>query len=798
MKLTPLIIALITLFIGRAPLYSQAESALLLRTININEINSIDNIIKSIENHKIIVSYNPESLDKNYVIDIPKGIYRVIDLLKIITTHQPVRYVLKRDKIIFIPLPKFYTLSGYIRETGSGESIIGASIIIDGRANISTSNEYGFFSISVREGRRDIQIQSMGYKTLIINKLINSDCRELIHLEANNVSLDTIRIISTKAGDINALQEQKDLSLVDFKPSFMGVNDVLKRLQYYSGVLSLGPWHNSLQVRGGDSDQNLVLLDGIPVYNYNHCGSLLSIFNADALKSVTMHKGFFPTKFEGRLASVVDIRMKDGDKENFHITSTIDMLTASIMAEGPLKKGRSSFMVSARRSWPDLFTKIISNNERIKISMYDINAKSDIYINPNNRLYISSYIGADNFMDIDSYNNTSVSWSNKLFSVKWNHIFSNSFFNSSSISYSSFYNKIKPESYIERDGTIANISHFKSPYIAPYYDDSQNSKVVGDRSFHVSAYIENGIKIGSRVNFTLGMNHIIYFTRSKKFSSFQPRAGITYSIGTKSMLYAGYSKMMQFYHQLTITGLATPYEVRVPSSKDLDPESSDTYELGFKTSFGNSGQAKLVLYNREMNKILAFRPQQDILNFQVAPDWRDRIISGRRLSRGVELFYKQSIGRFDNTISYTISKSFDSFNDINQGKRFPSNFDKRHVLNMLSTYHPCSKSAITLSFNLQSGPLMTLPEYLLPDGNSYYFDSYNNYRLPLNYRFDAGYVFNKSIGNGGVIQFKCGIYNFIGNHYSYYRSVIIKDGKVVIESTSPRKFLPYLSVTFKI
>jgi len=795
-----------------------------------------------IENEGIVLSYNPAQINTDREVVLRRPVEKVEDLLQQLIDSKLMRMTLKGNKIIFSELPPRKTISGYIREKGSGETLIGAYIMVNNKFLGCTSNEYGFFCLSLPQGEYALTVRHLGYiqKEIAVN--LADDQWVEVGLEPQAVRVGDVVVKADKTRGIKNLHSDIALSPDGYKPSFMGNDDIFSRMQFVPGVIGRESGASVLQVRGGNNDQNLILLDGIPVYNYSHFTDLLSIFNSDALKNVNLHKGLFPSKYEGRLASVVDIRMRDGDQQNFHASATVDLLTTSLLVEGPIKKDESSFLFSARRSWIDLLSRQTIIDDMINFSLYDINLKLNYKIGQNDHIYLSGYIGADTFRNSKQLdeNESEFRWSNELVALRWNHLFSSRLFKNTALSYSRYRNAAKPEMigfepgaditsqisdlslstdleyytndiYTLRFGAKTSLNNYTNTYLPPLFDKGRNSFFRNNSSVHLSAYFENNVKMSPSLEMQLGLHYLHYITEGQNYDSFQPRIVLSYKMDGRFNLFAGFSRMAQFYHQISFPKLTMPYEFRCPSSKDIKPGLSGIYELGCKHTFQEEkGSIALSLFHSERENILSYRPQQDILNQVIAPDWNDRVIAGTGRSQGVELSFLRKFKGGELQSAYTLSKSKERYAMVNQGLYANSDYDRPHVFKSSVSLQASHSSTVSLTLNLQSGMLVNYPVYAIPTpdqglGNvrpdnpaDYVAIAYNEYRLPFSYRMDLGYTYtrkSKKSGREGI--FRCGLYNLVGKNSTVEYRIDTADSKVKIEAMSLRNFLPYLSFTYK-
>ncbi len=813
------------------------DNPLLLKNISIQKQEaSIENWFKEIEKQGITVSYNPSEIELDKKVKVTSSHLTLGELMSLLLGTRRFRIQVADKKIIIIKIPLRVTLSGFVREEGSNEALIGATLRFAGTGKGAVSNLYGFYSITLPEGKYLLEVSYMGYGVKSYNLELTENLNLNINLQSEEKLLSEVEVTAPAENRVNeGSMHHINLQETDKQPQFLGVDDALKRIKQLPGVGGGTTGIGELKVRGGNADQNLILLDGVPMYNYNHFTGLLSVFNNDALKHVNFYKGTFPARFNGRLSSVVDIRMREGDMEKFHAGSSIDVATVSAFAEGPLIKGKSSFLISARRSWIDMITLFDRDNILPNFSLHDINVKANYKVDTRNHLYFSLYSGADTFWD--SYSSgedkKTLSWGNGVMALRWNHLFSDKLFSNTSLSMSRFDNSIANDtvSTTREIKTMEKTLEYKLMELTlnsdfEYYGELYNlrlgSRIIYNRfrrpqfapasTLHWMAYFENKLNLFKNMDATVGLNYNLYSSGTDVFLRFQPRILLNYSLHANQSFFAGFSEMSQFFHQLSINTLSLPYEFRMPSSGRFIPGSSRLYELGYRGQFDNNRHeiSASVFLNHQYN-IVRYRLQQNVWNDLLAPELENQILSGNKKGKGFELSYRVTVNPLEFNSSYTFSDIREQFKEIDNGDYYPAENHSRHVVKSNLSWHVWANHYLSVSFSFNSGQYITVPLYEITtidnatgierqqweSEESIVLSKRNSYRVSSNYQVDLGYTFLKKISKKRQHVFRAGIYNIAGKSAPFSVSAEKSgDGYKILETTMPH-FMPYLSYSFK-
>ncbi|HZX74951.1 MAG TPA: TonB-dependent receptor plug domain-containing protein [Cyclobacteriaceae bacterium] len=663
-----------------------------------------------------------------------------------------------------------FTISGYIRDSETGESLIGATALGIKTFSGTSANTHGFYSLTLSKDSIVLVFSYVGYQPATLKFLLRKDTVVNVGLK-NSAQLDEVVI---KATESDAIHESTKMSTVTISaqqiksmPAFMGETDILKVLQLTPGVQSGNEGSTGLYVRGGGPDQNLILLDGVPVYNASHLFGFFSTFNADAINHVELIKGGFPARYGGRLSSVIDINMKDGDMKKFKGEGTISLIAAKATLEGPIIKDKTSFIISFRRTYLDALAQPIihsipNNKWRGGYYFYDLNFKVNHIINPRNRLYFSSYFGNDkahaktkessvyDTISVSSKQNDELKWGNSINAFRWNHIYGPKLFSNLTATYSRynfelshereqkqsspnvpdeiFYNgglyhsgirdwaaKIdfdyipNPNHFI-RFG-VNNIWHTFSPGVYNYKITGQEDVTGGataTKAYEGSVYLEDDWKISNRLKFNVGAHASTFAVENKWYHSLQPRLSSRFLITDDLALKASVSSMTQYIHLLTNSGIGLPTDLWVPSTASIKPQQAKQVGLGIAKTYNSKYEFSLEGYYKKMDGLIEYKDGASFLN--VDQNWQDNVVSGGHgKSYGMEVFLQKKTGAITGWLGYTLSKTTRQFDELNFGKVYPYKYDRRHDISLVLSYAWNKHMDFSMTWVYGSGNSITLP-----------------------------------------------------------------------------------------
>jgi hypothetical protein len=724
------------------------------------------------------------------------------------------------------------TVNGFIRESGSLENIDYAQVIIAGSNIVSQSNKYGFYSLTFPVADSiSVRISKVGYATQTIRITGQNNQQMDIKLATESIELETVTILageydkkslSPKISTINVpVQQLKDA------PSLLGEKDILKAIQLMPGVQSGTEGSNGLFVRGGSADQNLILMDEAKVYNISHLFGFFSIFNGDALKNVEFIKGGFPARYGGRISSVLDVQMKEGNKQGVHGELGVGLISSRLTLEGPIKKEKSSFIISARRSYPDLLLSLAKNASGavLKTNFYDLNAKANFEVNPNNRIYFSTYLGKDNMFQrvnkkADAYRNMGFSWGNKTGTLRWSRIISPRLFANLTLIYSNFkyslenatglssqqYSSTLNESGIKYDFELLpnskhairfglNVSRLNfRPNVSTFSEDSEvkSRNIEKINALDAAIYIEDVYTPVQNLVLNYGLRIARFTPSGQSYTFVEPRLAATYNFAENWALKTGYSVMNQPVQLLTNNGLGLSVDIWVPSTANMPPQNSRQLTFGVTHDLNDKISIELEVYKKKMNNILAFKEGASVLSMiELFRDrdftsrdirWNDVSTSGSGNAHGLELFIHKRSGKLTGWTGYTWSKTVYQFEKLNDGKAFYPTHDRRHQLSLVGAYKKSDRVKFAGNFVFSTGNPVTQPRLSysslspdpitgLPELNETIIDygnQRNNSRTPVYHRLDLSVQWSKQ-KKRGKRTWEFGIYNILGtkNVFAY-------------------------------
>jgi hypothetical protein len=757
-----------------------------------------------------------------------------------------------------VETPKTIILSGFVRDAKSGESLSGAIIYPKGSQDKAViTNSYGFFSLSLPSGSYAIVFQSMGYTNKIIPTDFKINSSVNVDMEEELIELSEVVVKSEKSNrnvlSVNAMTKM-DVKEVQHIPVLFGEKDILKTIQLLPGISPTGEGNAGFYVRGGGADQNLILLDEASVYNPSHLLGFFSTFNSEAIKDITIYKGGFPAEYGGRLSSVVDIKMKEGNKKEFHVLGGIGLISSHLAVEGPLFKNKGSFMVTARRTYADLFLKFVpdkwadSTSGKTTLYFYDLNLKANYGISEKDRLYLSCYMGRDKFI---LGNSLGMNWGNITATSRWNHIVSDKLFSNTSLIFSRYSYNFNVDVGSKTMKVLSEIKDWNFKEDLHYYMNPNNLIKFGFNSIYHSFVpskvdstaimnvkpadnqyaIENAIYISNEQTFskhlkaTYGLRYSLFssmgpgtvytynassevvdsvsYKKGKIFNTFmglEPRLLVNYIINDSSSVKASFARTRQYIHLLSNTTSSTPFDLWIPSNVNILPEIADQYTLGYFRNFkSDMYETSVEVYYKTLQNQIDYRNGADlILNNKV----ESQLVSGKGLSYGAEFFIKKKRGRLTGWISYTISKTQRQFDKINNGKIFLAKQDRPHNISVVGMYEINPRLNFSATWVFYNGNAVTFPSgrYVVDGDAVPYYSERNGYRMPDYHRLDLGLTWINKKTEKFESSWNFSIYNAYGreNAYAINFKVDPKDAtKMQAVQLSLFRFVPSVTYNFK-
>ncbi|MBN1951074.1 MAG: TonB-dependent receptor [Bacteroidales bacterium] len=670
-----------------------------------------------------------------------------------------------------------YAIRGHVKDKVTGETLLSANIYEASTTKGTVSNNYGFYSIVASAGKVNIVCSYIGYQPQMAEFDLRNDTLINFDLEP---TLELAEVVITDKGPQQNIRSSQmsmlELPILQAKqlPVLLGEVDIIKSLQLMPGVQSGSEGSTGLYVRGGGPDQNLILLDGVPVYNVNHLFGFLSVFNADAIKSVSLIKGGFPARYGGRLSSVIDVRMKEGNMKEIHGDGAVGVISSQLTLEGPIIKDKTSFIISGRRSYLDLLTypfQLAFSKRQggdytsfAGFYFYDLNAKVNHIFNENNRLFLSGYMGRDNFYlktnshtDYAADNYTSdeesragIDWGNATLALRWNHVFTPRLFSNLTLTFSDFtfevgaefsedilqdtmethneqefryYSRIRdyglqydfeynplPSHYI-RYG-FKNTLHTFSPGIMVY--NIVDSDLAMDTTFgnedipanEFMAYLEDDIQIGKRLKVNAGIHYSNFYLEDTLYHSFEPRISARYMVNDDWSIKASYVKMTQYMNLLANSTLGLPTDLWIPCTRNIHPQRAWQVAAGAAVAIGNEYEITLEGFYKKMSNLVEYKEGSSF--FSLNTDWESVVTQGEGESYGFEIFAQKSGKKTSGWIGYTLSWSYRQFEDISYGRRFPYKYDRRHDIAIVLTHTFSDKFNMGANWVFSTGNALTL------------------------------------------------------------------------------------------
>ena len=686
-----------------------------------------------------------------------------------------------------LSIAQSYTISGYVYDAESGESLISATIYLPEESEGTVSNIYGFYSLTHEAGPKSLDFSYIGYETKSIDFDLQQDTSFTVYL-SSAVTLDEVQIIAERDVDApsNVQMSQVNVSVAQIKktPMLLGEVDVIKAIQLLPGVQSGSEGFNGLYVRGGSPDQNLVILDGVPVYNISHLFGIFSVFNADALKNVTLIKGGFPAQYGGRLSSVLDIRMKEGNLKKFEGEGSIGLISSKLTLQGPIISDKTSFLLSGRRTYADLiakpFIKRANTNSESKVDpslyFYDLNAKLQHVINDDHRLFLSGYFGEDKFifkLTEDELESTGgINWGNKIGALRWNWKLSDQLFANTSLTYSKYNLDIvsafkdveenrttefsskyisaiedyaarldidyipNPNNYIKFGGGAISHSYDPGAITLNFVADQTNiDTLIGttnQKSTEMYAYLQDEITIGN-LKANVGVHFSAFDVDDTFYTSLQPRIGLRYLVNEDLSIKASYTQMAQYINLLTSESLLLPTDLWVPSTAKIKPQTSWQAAAGVSATVRENYNVTVEGFYKKMDNVLSFNEGASFLA-ALDGDWQSKVAQGVGEAYGAEFLLQKKEGKLTGWIGYTLSWNTRQYDDINFGRKYPYRYDRRHDLSIVLSYELNDRITFSGNWVYGTGNAITLPIYDVPteiyrfgNGQGQTFTDFNSY-----------------------------------------------------------------------
>lgn len=851
------IISLLLAIISTSPLRAQKRSLLAHSFVPDMQKGTVIQFLENLNTHSgVVIEYASNSIEGTRTVTLDGSESSVGAVLQKVLQGQHARLLEKNKKLILVKsaslidtdaLVPFYTFYGFVRAANSREPMAGATIIDPITRRGIATNPYGFFSITLPEGRHRIEISHVGYTPEVLDVVLKKNTRAEITLDLHQETL-VMQPVIVPSGNLlmktsgNRIDHRKGENY----NYLLGENDPLRNTYLLPGVQHIPSSFSGLFVRGGGPEENLFLMDGNLVYNPTHMLGALSIINQTSVKSMQLFKSDFPSKYSGAISSVIDIHTKDGNMEKWQGEANAGTLSGSFTIEGPVVKDHTAIMASFRHSWKSPI--LTTFNKGLDPNFYDAHFKVTQLINKNNKLMASFYSGRDILSKTISNTENLNKWGNLIGSLSWNKVISSRSFINTSINMSRYHNlgaykytlfeedndddedndielesgsvgtftstaqyniksqaeiflnhKTKLNAGIELGHTI--IKPFETKFSEEIDDNEDNYHTFEPLPFdELSAYGEAEMRIGSKFFIRPGLHVSAYRFKNYEHLSFQPRIFASYKLATHHQIFSSFSRMTQYLHLVTNPYLNTNADIWVPSTSKLLPEQSDSYNLGYR--FDHSGGWKFSVegYWKELRNVTNYVEGKSY--FVNDENWEQNVSSGKGWAYGTEWTIQKSGGKLSFLATYTLAWSWRQFEGINEGAKFPYKYDRRHSLNAGIGYQINKRIDCSALWSFSTGDVFSMPDYLYPDFDNtrqitnpadllkdyrfiYHYSKYNQYRTSPYHRLDAAINYRTNSSKNNRFLVTAGVYNIYGSpdQYIYEMKGTLKSKSMIAENS---------------
>jgi hypothetical protein len=717
-----------------------------------------------------------------------------------------------------------FTISGIISDAETGETMIGATISVkELPATGTTTNAYGYYSLTIPKGDYTVVFSYIGYKSIENAINLNEDKRLDYKLSPNIKTLESV-VITAKKKNENITSEEigiENLKPQEIKkiPVLFGEQDVIKTLTLTPGVKTSSEGSGGMFVRGGNNSQNLVLLDEATVYNSNHLMGFFSTFNSDAIKDLTLYKGTAPSQYGGRISSVMDVKMNEGNNQTYHVGGSLGLISAKLNAEGPIVKDKGSFLITGRRTYADMFLKLSSDESlnNNQLYFYDLNAKANYKINQNNRIFLSGYMGRDYFNIQDMFG---LDWGNITGTLRWNHIWNSKLFSNTSLIYSDYDYKVSIMNEGDDDFSLTsvignvNLKHDFQYFISDksslafglygryntitpgqveFSEDSEFKPIELQEkyTFETGAYFGHdwkpsdkwNISYGVRLNafYLLGPGDFYNYTDGivsdttnfksgeivQSYYNIEPRLNMAYVLNQANSFKFSYTRNTQNLHLLQNSNSSTPTDIWISSSNNVKPEIGDQISLGYFRNFNdNKYQFSSEVYYKWMQNQIDLKNGAEL---QANEFLEGELLFGDGRAYGLELMLRKKTGKLSGWISYTLSRTEKLIDGINENNWYPAKQDATHDISVVGIYDLNKKWSLSATWVYNTGNAVTFPsgKYEIDGNVQFYYTERNGYRMPSYHRLDLGATWNIKKTNKFESSLNFSLYNAYGRKNAF-------------------------------
>ncbi len=665
------------------------------------------------------------------------------------------------------------TIKGYVRDAGNGETLIGATVQIAGQTVGTTTNVYGFYSLTVPNGTYEVVVSYLGYQTMRRKVTLALSATQDFELRESGQQLVEV-VVTAEAQDANVVDRQMSIERLDINtiqkmPALLGEKDILRAIQLLPGVTSVGEGAAGFNVRGGSIDQNLVLLDEAPVYNSSHLFGFFSVFNPDAVKGVELYKGGIPARYGGRLSSILDVRMREGNNKAPQVDGGVGTIFSRLSVEAPIVKDKSSFLVAGRRSYIDVLAKpfLSGNLADTRLSFYDLTAKTNYRFSDRDQVFLSGYFGRDVF---GIGNAASFDWGNATATLRWNHLFSDKLFANLTAYYSDYDYAIKfggdrdgegfdwnasivnqsvkpevtwfvsPRNVVRFGGQVIHYRFEPANAIAESRGETIDISLTNQRALESAAFIEQELSVlpqgRLKLNYGLRVSHFAYLGGGdvytfadgipagikrplvnvestergdvvKTYANLEPRASLQYQLDAVSSVKASYQRTAQYIHLLSNTVASVPLDLWTPSTNNIRPQLADQGAIGYFRNFtDNMYQLSLETYYKKFYQLVEYVDGADL---QLNQFVEGELVEGSGRAYGFEMQVRKDKGRFSGWVAYTLARTERLVPGVNNGAYYPTRFDQLHNFSVTAFYDIRKRLQASANFVYNTGTPITLP-----------------------------------------------------------------------------------------
>ncbi|WP_442591230.1 TonB-dependent receptor [Pedobacter sp. AW31-3R] len=743
-----------------------------------------------------------------------------------------------------------FTVNGTVTDKKNGETIIGATASVLGTGTGTATNAYGFYSLTLPAGKHRLVFRMIGYQNDTVQLNLTANIKLNHSMDNNSTSLNEVGIIAKKNDDNIreariGLEKLTPASVAKI-PVIFGEKDIIKTAQLLPGIKSAGEGSAGFFVRGGAADQNLILLDEAPVYNASHLLGFFSTFNSDALKDVTILKGNSPAQYGGRLSSVLDVKMKDGNNQKYNGSAGIGLISSRASFEGPIAKDRGSFIVSARRTYVDLFLKLSEDNKENTLYFYDINAKANYQINEKNRIFFSGYLGKD-VLGIGK--SMAVDWGNKTATLRWSSEFGPKLFSNASFIYSDYnykmnfgasnsqtrlnskiqdfnlkeemtwfrttnhtvkfgFNAIRHNlvpTRVTRGATVPADKKGRSSYENAGFVNSTwkiTDKLTLDHGIRLSAYSILGGDTYRFFNKGIQTDSVVLDSGKigKTYFNLEPRLQFNYLISDVSSIKGGFARNSQHLHLLSNSTSTSPTDQWFGDSYNIKPEVSDQFSLGYARNFNNSKyQTSVEVYYKNLKNQIDYKDGADI---STSRDVESELLFGKGRAYGAEFLVKKTQGRLTGWIGYTLAKTERKIDGINNNKWYNARQDRTHDISLVGVYDLSAKWSLSGLWIYGTGNAVTLPKgkYQVGGQSIFVYTDRNGDRMAAYHRMDLAATYTKTNKRGREVSWNFSLYNVYGRENPYtltFEDSETDPNKTVVKQTTLFRWIPSVTYNFK-